>query len=189
MLSFTLSHVHDVVRSLWPKMLATAEEKQIELTFQPVYDIPVVYIDNRRIGQVIMCLAQNAIKFTEKGGTVSVVTERTDDGVVVRVADTGQGIPEEKMPRIFDTFKQLDGSSTRRSGGLGIGLAIAKHIIELHGGMIWAESKSGTGSMFAFMVPVGTAEFLRSRQEGVVVSARTASIIPGDLDGPLGETD
>ena len=187
MLSFTLSHVHDVVRSLWPKIQATADEKQIEITFQPGYEIPVVYIDNRRIGQVIMCLAQNAIKFTETGGRVNVVTERSEDGVVVRVVDTGQGIPEEKMPRIFDTFRQLDGSSTRRSGGLGIGLAIAKHIVELHGGAIWAESKAGAGSTFAFMVPVGTAEFLRSRQEGIVVPMRTASIGPGDFDEPGGD--
>ncbi len=173
MLSFTLSHIHDVVRSLWPKILATAEEKGIQVTFQPGYDVPVVYIDNRRIGQVVMCLAQNAIKFTEAGGHVTLVTERTDEGVVVRVADTGQGIPEEKMPRIFDTFRQLDGSSTRRRGGLGIGLAIAKHIVELHGGKIWVESKSGTGSVFAFMVPVGTTDFLRSHEEGSATMGTT----------------
>ncbi|MDH5628463.1 MAG: HAMP domain-containing histidine kinase, partial [Candidatus Krumholzibacteria bacterium] len=173
MLSFTLSHIHDVVRSLWPKILATAEEKGIQVTFQPGYDVPVVYIDNRRIGQVVMCLAQNAIKFTEAGGHVTLVTERTDEGVVVRVADTGQGIPEEKMPRIFDTFRQLDGSSTRRRGGLGIGLAIAKHIVELHGGKIWVESKSGAGSVFAFMVPVGTTDFLRSHEEGSATMGTT----------------
>lgn len=183
MLSFTLSHVHDVVRSLWPKVLAAAAEKKIEVSFQPGYEVPVVYIDNRRIGQVIMCLAQNAIKFTEPGGHVNVVTERIDEGVVVRVSDTGQGIPEEKMPRIFDTFRQLDGSSTRRRGGLGIGLAIAKHIVELHGGRIWADSKAGAGSTFAFMVPVGTAEFLRSREDGAALSIRAATIPPEALDG------
>ena len=186
MLSFTLSHVHDVVRSLWPKILASAEEKRIEVTFQPGYEVPVVYIDNRRIAQVVMCLAQNAIKFTEPGGRVSVVTERTDDGVVVRVTDNGQGIPEEKMPRIFDTFRQLDGSSTRRRGGLGIGLAIAKHIVELHGGRIWAESKAGDGSIFAFMVPVGTTEFLRTREAGIEASMHTATIPPQPLDDANG---
>jgi PAS domain S-box-containing protein len=186
MLSFSLSHIHDVVRSLWPKIVATAEEKKIEIAFQPGYEVPVVYIDNRRIGQVIMCLAQNAIKFTEPGGHVNVITERVDDGVVVRVTDTGQGIPEEKLPRIFDTFRQLDGSSTRRWGGLGIGLAIAKHIVELHGGKIWVDSKAGTGSTFAFVVPVGTSEFLRAREEGMG-SIRTATILPEELDA-LGAT-
>ncbi len=166
MLSFTLSHVHDVVRSLWPRIQAAAAEKGIEISFQPGYEVPVVYIDNRRIAQVIACLTQNAIKFTNPGGRVSIVTERDDDGVVVRVADTGQGIPEDKLPHIFDTFRQLDGSSTRRWGGLGIGLAIAKHIVEMHGGRIWAESEAGRGSTFAFVVPVGTTDILRDREAG-----------------------
>ncbi|HEX5132438.1 MAG TPA: ATP-binding protein [Candidatus Krumholzibacteria bacterium] len=182
MLSFTLSHVHDVVRALWAAVLENATEKGIEVAFQPGYDVPVVYIDNRRIGQVVMCLVQNAIKFTEAGGRVTVLTERTDEGVQVRVTDTGQGIPEEKMPRIFDTFRQLDGSSTRRWGGLGIGLAIAKHIVELHGGRIWAESKAGSGSSFAFVVPVGTTEFLRTREAGIEASMHTATIPPESLD-------
>ncbi len=167
MLSFTLSHIHDVMRSLWPRILAAAEEKNIEVEFQAGCEIPVVYIDNHRISQVIMCLVQNAIKFTEAGGRVTVATERNEDGVMVRVTDTGAGIPDEKMPRIFDIFHQLDGSSTRRRGGLGIGLAIARHIVDLHGGRIWAESKSGAGSTFAFVVPVGTAEFLRAREDGI----------------------
>jgi signal transduction histidine kinase len=85
---------------------------------------------------------------------------------VVRVADTGQGIPEDKLPRIFDTFRQLDGSSTRRWGGLGIGLAIAKHIVEMHGGRIWVESEAGRGSTFVFMVPAGTADIMRDRETG-----------------------
>jgi PAS domain S-box-containing protein len=181
MLSFTLSHVHDVVRALWPPVAESAEAKEIEVTFEPGYEVPVVYIDNRRIGQVIMCLVQNGIKFTERGGTVRVVTERSDEGVVVRVTDTGHGIAEEKLPRIFDTFRQIDGSSTRRSGGLGIGLAIAKHIVELHGGRIWAESRAGHGSTFAFVVPVGTEEFLRARETGAT-SMRTASLTASDLD-------
>jgi signal transduction histidine kinase len=81
---------------------------------------------------------------------------------VVQVTDTGAGIPDDRIGSIFDTFRQIDGSSTRRQGGLGIGLAIAKHIIELHGGRIWVESKQGAGSTFAFMIPVETEEMLRS---------------------------
>jgi PAS domain S-box-containing protein len=162
MLSFTLSHIHDVIRGLWPKLTAAAELKGIEISFKPGYEIPVVYIDNKRISQVVACLAQNAIKFTEKGGKVEVSTRRSDEGVVIQVADTGKGIPEEQLANIFDTFRQLDGSSTRRQGGLGIGLAITKHIIELHGGRIWVESKAGAGSTFAFMIPVETEEMMRT---------------------------
>ena len=161
MLSFSLSHIHDVVRSLWPKVEEDAAQKRIEVSFEPGYEIPVVYIDNRRITQVLMCLIQNAIKFTDAGGRVDVSTKRTGQGVVVQVKDTGAGISEEQMPNLFDTFRQLDGSSTRKWGGLGIGLAIARHIVELHGGRIWVESKRGQGSTFAFAIPIETHEMLR----------------------------
>jgi signal transduction histidine kinase len=165
MLSFTLSHIHDVIRVLWPKLTTAAEAKGIEVSFKPGYEIPVVYIDNKRISQVVMSLAQNAVKFTEKGGKIEVSTRRSDNGVVVQVTDTGAGIADEQIASVFDTFRQLDGSSTRRVGGLGIGLAIAKHIIELHGGKIWVESKAGVGSTFCFMIPVETDEVMRTSSD------------------------
>ncbi|HXV14150.1 MAG TPA: ATP-binding protein [Candidatus Krumholzibacteria bacterium] len=165
MLSFSLSHIHDVVRSLWPKVIEAAGQKRIEVAFTPGYEIPVVYIDNRRITQVFLCLVQNAIKFTDAGGRVEVSTLRSEEGVVIQVRDTGAGISEEQIPHIFDTFRQLDGSSTRRWGGLGIGLAIARHIVELHGGKIWVESKRGEGSTFAFTIPIETDEVLRNSGE------------------------
>ncbi|MCI0452437.1 MAG: PAS domain S-box protein, partial [Candidatus Latescibacteria bacterium] len=87
MLSFSLSHIHDVVRSLWPKVIEAAGEKRIEISFTPGYEIPVVYIDNRRITQVFLCLVQNAIKFTDTGGRVEVSTRRSDEGVVIQVQD------------------------------------------------------------------------------------------------------
>jgi PAS domain S-box-containing protein len=154
MLNTSLSHIHDVVRSLWPRVERLASEKRINLTFEPGEDIPVVYIDNRRILQVLMCLVHNAIKFTDEHGTVTVRTKRTDSGLEIEVEDTGRGIARDQIPRIFDTFRQLDGSSTRQWGGLGIGLAMAKHIIELHGGQIWVESEEGRGSVFTFTLPV-----------------------------------
>jgi len=162
MLSFTLSHIHDVVRSLWPAVDEAAREKGITVAFRPGYDIPIVYIDNRRVGQVVMCLVQNAIKFTDAGGSVEVTTLRSEEGVIVRVTDTGAGIPEEQVPRIFDTFRQLDGSATRRWGGLGIGLAIAKHIVELHGGTIQVESTRGKGSVFTVTIPIGAEAYLHT---------------------------
>jgi PAS domain S-box-containing protein len=190
MLSFTLSHIHDVIRVLWPKVAGAAEQKGIEISFKPGYEIPVVYIDNKRISQVVMCLAQNAVKFTDKGGRVEVSTRRSGNGVVVQVTDTGTGIAEEQISSIFDTFRQLDGSSTRRVGGLGIGLAIAKHIIELHGGKIWVESKAGAGSTFAFMIPVETDEVMRSSPD-VDALARmvppNVSSVDAWIDSQLGD--
>jgi PAS domain S-box-containing protein len=183
MLSFSLSHIHDVVRSLWPKVSDAAGQKRIEAVFTPGYEIPVVYIDNRRISQVLLCLITNAIKFTDAGGRVEVSTRRTDHGVEVKVADTGAGIAEEQIPNLFDTFRQLDGSSTRRWGGLGIGLAIARHIVELHGGRIWVESKRGEGSIFAFTVPIETDEVVRTSSEAAPTSARALSADAPSLDG------
>jgi PAS domain S-box-containing protein len=192
MLSLTLSHIHDVIRGLWPKVTATAEQKGIEISFKPGYEIPVVYIDNRRISQVVMCLAQNAVKFTEQGGRVEVSTRRDGGGVVVQVTDTGAGIPEDQIASVFDTFRQLDGSTTRRAGGLGIGLAIAKHIIELHGGKIWVESRQGAGSTFAFMIPVETEALMRSPAEGGDALARMmpANVTSLDswIDSQLGDS-
>jgi PAS domain S-box-containing protein len=182
MLSFTLSHLHDVVRALWPKISEAAAHKKIEVAFKPGYEVPVVYIDNRRISQVVMCLAQNAIKFTDPGGRVEVSTHRTEEGVVVEVNDNGAGIPVDQVARVFDTFRQIDGSSTRRWGGLGIGLAIAKHIVEMHGGRIWVESSPGAGSKFAFVVPVGTDELMRTSAEHGEAIARLAPADVTSLD-------
>jgi PAS domain S-box-containing protein len=182
MLSFSLSHIHDVIRVLWPKVSAAAEQKGITASFKPGYEIPVVYIDNKRIGQVVISLVQNAVKFTESGGSVVVSTRRSEAGVVVQVTDTGRGIPDEQIASVFDTFRQVDGSSTRRVGGLGIGLAIAKHIVELHGGKIWVESKTGTGSTFAFMIPVETDEVTRTSSEGGEPLSRIAPPYVASVD-------
>jgi two-component system phosphate regulon sensor histidine kinase PhoR len=178
------------MRSLWPKVVEAAGQKRIEVAFTPGYEIPVVYIDNRRISQVLLCLVQNAIKFTDAGGRVDVTTKRSDHGVVVQVKDTGAGIAEEQIPNIFDTFRQLDGSSTRRWGGLGIGLAIARHIVELHGGRIWVESKRGEGSTFAFTIPIETDEALRTSLEPAQTTARAvpAAALDAWIDGDPGET-
>jgi len=183
MLSFSLSHIHDVVRSLWPKVTEAAEAKGIEVTFKPGYEVPVVYIDNRRISQVVGCLAQNAVKFTDRGGSVEISTRREGDGVVVEVKDTGSGIAKEQLAKIFDTFRQIDGSSTRRWGGLGIGLAIAKHIVELHGGRIWVESEQGRGSTFAFSIPVETDEIMRATPDVFAGGMRPGTLPLSALQG------
>jgi two-component system phosphate regulon sensor histidine kinase PhoR len=145
-----------------------AAEKNIRFTYDPGHDIPVVSIDNRRILQVLMSLIHNAIKFTADGGSVDVRTRRDERGVLVEVQDNGSGIPPNEIPKVFDTFRQLDGSSTRKWGGLGIGLAMAKHIVEQHGGRIWAESEEGKGALFSFVLPVESEESLHKGPDGVI---------------------
>jgi len=156
MLSVSLSHVHDVVRAALRDAERPAAEKSIKITFKPGDGVPAVKIDNRRMVQVVWCLVHNAIKFTNPGGNVEIRTTWGDDGVCVQIEDDGTGIASDQLSRIFEPLQQADGSSTRRWGGLGIGLAMAKHIVELHGGRIWVESELGRGSVFSFVLPINT---------------------------------
>ena len=128
--------------------------------------------DVTRLQQVVWNLLSNAIKFTPEGGSVAVRLERLGHNARLIVSDTGQGISNQFLPFIFDRFRQADGTSTRRQNGLGLGLAIVRHLVELHGGSIDAESAGeGKGSMFTIMLPL--------TQQGREVRIRnTASLAP-----------
>ena len=111
--------------------------------------------DPNRLQQVFWNLLNNAIKFTPKGGRVQVLLERVDSHIEVSVIDTGEGISPEFLPYIFDRFQQADASPTRRHGGLGLGLSIVKHLVELHGGTVRAKSGGlGKGSTFIINLPL-----------------------------------
>jgi PAS domain S-box-containing protein len=127
----------------------------LELTAEVPDGLPMVFADRDRVEQVLSNLVANAIKFTPPGGRV-VVQARPDGGrrVMVAVADTGPGIPREQLPHVFARFWQ-GGRADRR--GLGLGLPIAKGIVEAHGGRIWVESKPGAGSTFYFTLPAAQA--------------------------------
>lgn len=113
-----------------------------------------VCVDRSRIRQVILNLLGNAIKFTPKGSITLRVRERVDQ-VEISVIDTGIGIRPEDIPVLFTEFRQLDPSSTRSQGGAGLGLALSKRFVEMHGGRIWAESEKGSGATFSFFLPMG----------------------------------
>jgi len=167
MLSMSLSHIHDVIKSVWPKMQPKAAAKGLRLEFVPDPKVPVTYLDNSQIVQVFSCLIQNAIKFTDSGGSVRVETVFTGKEILVKVQDSGAGIPEGEVSHIFETFRQVDGSSSRRWGGLGIGLALTKHIVELHRGRVSVESKCGSGTTFTVTLPLETEEvFLQNASAG-----------------------
>ncbi len=118
-------------------------------------DDVVVWTDPDRMRQVVWNLLTNAVKFTPQGGTVRVGLFRRDDRLVIEVADTGQGIEPDLLPHMFDRYRQADGSSTRRQGGLGIGLAIVKHLVELHGGTVQLKSPGlGRGTTCVVELPV-----------------------------------
>ena len=113
--------------------------------------------DSSRLQQVVWNVLSNAIKFTPSGGRVEVQLERADSNLQVTVSDTGQGIRSDLLPFVFDRFRQGDGSSTRRHTGLGLGLAIVRHLVELHGGTVQAESPGeGLGSRFTIRLPLAS---------------------------------
>ncbi len=135
---------------------ATKNGVALQLELDPQVDL--VEGDERRIRQVVFNLLSNAVKFTSKGGHVDVSATRQDGEVMVAVADTGPGIAPEDQDRIFEEFQQAksDGNGERPEG-TGLGLALSKSLVELHGGRIWVESKPGQGSTFTFTIPVGSA--------------------------------
>ena len=111
-------------------------------------DIPPVAVDVTRISQVFANLIGNALKFTERGGSISVRVRRVDGRVIVSVSDTGRGVAKDDLPRLFDRFWQASRGDLKR--GTGLGLAIAKGIVEAHGGRIWVESNAPRGATFSF---------------------------------------
>jgi len=126
--------------------------KGLALTVQVPTDLPEVYADRTRIRQVLINLLSNAARFTDEGGvTISAAVDGGD--VRVSVADTGIGIAPEDLPKVFEEFRQVDGSIRRRAGGSGLGLAVSKQFVELHGGSIWVESRVGLGTAFHFTLP------------------------------------
>lgn len=116
--------------------------------------LPAVNIDSHRISQVLCNLLENALAHTAEGGTISVTARQQERWVEVSVIDTGEGIPAGDLPNIFERFYRVDKSRARATGGSGLGLTIAKRLVEAHGGTITAESELGKGSRFSFTVPI-----------------------------------
>ena len=171
-------NLEDVLEKLSHLVALKAEEKGLELLFSIGNDVPISLIgDPLRLGQVLSNLGSNAIKFTEAGEIVVSITvaSREEENVVLRfsVKDTGVGLSEEQIGKLFQSFSQADGSTTRKYGGTGLGLTICKRLVEMMGGEIWVESEPGKGSTFIF-----TADF------GVQVKGKERILEPSiDLKG------
>ena len=140
------------------RVLAEAKRQTLEVDLSP--SLPEVAVDAHRIGQVMSNLLGNAIKFTPEGGTIRVSARQQGNAVIVSVADTGPGIPPEHLSKVFDRFWQPQGT---KHMGSGLGLSIAKGIVEAHGGTIWAESQLGKGSSFSFTLPLADLDTRRTR--------------------------
>jgi signal transduction histidine kinase len=131
--------------------LFTKKSQQLIVNVQKM---PLISIDPDRIEQVLLNLLANANKFTPENGTVRVYAEMTDEGVLTTVEDTGIGIPADSLDKIFERFYQVKHHKLHHTPGTGLGLTIAKQIVDLHGGEMWAESDSESGSRFYFLLPV-----------------------------------
>jgi signal transduction histidine kinase len=133
----------------------TAETKGVHLSVMPQAVVPELWADPRRLQQILWNLVHNAVKFTAKAGHVQVEVASAEEFVEIVVRDSGQGISADFLPHVFDRFRQGDQSTTKGTSGLGLGLSIAKHLAELHGGSIAAASDGvGQGATFVVQLPV-----------------------------------
>ena len=148
--------VGELVAGPLERLRPQAEAGGLALAAELPPDLPPVLVDGERVRQVMTNLLHNAIKFTPPGGQVTVGAAVDDTGrmVVIEVRDTGVGIPKADVGRVFERFYKSDRARTRGRGGTGLGLAIARHIVETHGGQIRVKSKEGKGSSFFFSLPV-----------------------------------
>jgi signal transduction histidine kinase/DNA-binding response OmpR family regulator/putative methionine-R-sulfoxide reductase with GAF domain len=156
-LNFEEVDLKQIIKGVMSTAVGLVKDKPVQLEHRVPDDLPPIWADSTRVRQIVLNLVSNAAKFTEQG-KISVSASYNDDWVTVKVADTGIGIPEDKLDTIFEEFTQVDASTTRRAGGTGLGLPITRHFVQLHGGEINVESKAGVGSVFAFTLPIHPRE-------------------------------
>ena len=142
--------IHAAIDAVQP----AAEAKEIEIATHIASPDAIVRADNERLQQVFWNLLANAVKFTPARGTIDVYLERNGSLAEIRIEDSGPGVPVEFLPRIFERFSQADGSSTRKHGGLGLGLAIVRHFVELHGGTVSAANREAGGAVLVVKLPI-----------------------------------
>jgi signal transduction histidine kinase/HAMP domain-containing protein len=152
-LEFREVNLTDLISSVMATASALVRDKEVELRQENAPNLPTLQADAARIRQVLLRLLTNAAKFTEQG-SITVRTQLSDDYVLVSVSDTGVGIAPDDFDRIFQQFEQGNLENGRRPNGAGLGLALSKEFVEMHGGHIWVESKIGEGSTFTFSLPL-----------------------------------
>lgn len=143
--------LYDVVDQLSP--IVRSRGQSLTLNLPP--RLPNIIADSLRIEQVLINLLSNAAKFTPQGGSISVSADEQNGYIVIEVQDSGPSIPLEEQHKVFQPYYRLKGANKEHIPGVGLGLALCKHLVELHGGRIWIESEQGKGNTFAFSLPVG----------------------------------
>jgi signal transduction histidine kinase len=145
-------------------MRLRARERAVTVVVDAPERLPPVFVDGQRVGQVLSNILRNAFQYTPRGGTITITLTEIPDFVEISVCDTGRGIPSEELDRVFERFRRLDPSRSRETGGRGLGLTIARFLVELHGGEIAAGSGPNGGSCFSFTIPVKSPEIQSSAE-------------------------
>jgi len=153
-LNLSATNLNSIVDTSVQALETLAVRKGIRLAQELAAELPSIPVDASKLRQVIVNLLNNAIKFTEAGGTITIGTRVSDGSVIVEVSDSGIGIPARDLTRIFDLFARSDVAVNRHYEGLGLGLHLVKRLVELHGGRVWVESTPGKGSRFSFSLPM-----------------------------------
>lgn len=138
--------IRSVLNILGPQI----SEKKLHIEFIYPNDLSLIHADEDLLGQVLINLLDNAIKYTNTGGKIIIRSYRDKSRVITLITDTGMGIPSDSIPRIFERFYRVDKARSRSKGGTGLGLSIVKHIVESHGGEVFVQSEIGKGSTFGF---------------------------------------
>ena len=190
---FTLRRQHldvaKIVESIVDGARPLAARKDVELRTRFEADLPSLYVDADAVEKVVVNLVGNALKFTDAGGHIEAGLSSHEEGVLLVVADTGTGLPEDQLERIFDRFAQVDTSATRKHEGTGIGLSLVKELVELHGGRVWAESPGlGHGTRMHVLLPPGSAD--EAQVEEIVEDESGRAVDVGaSFDGLAAEID
>jgi CheY-like chemotaxis protein len=168
--------IEGAVQTIYP----AADAKRITIQTDLNLKVGKITGDPERLQQVVWNLLSNAVKFTLPGGRVAAGLERIDPHICITVSDTGKGISPDFIPYVFDRFRQADASSSRRYGGLGLGLALVKYLVELHGGTIEAFSAGeGKGATFKVMLPVPAVSRSLGEPESITVAADPEKVLAG----------
>ena len=169
-------NIHSVIENVKNNFDCVAREHKIALIVNEQENLPDVYADNQRLEQILTNLVSNAIKFTPENKSITIKSELKNaldiaeckyfeneisslkgDYILVSVADEGIGIKDENILKAFEMFAQIENSLTRKVGGTGLGLPIARQLIKAHKGVIWCQSQEGKGATFSFALPVSTS--------------------------------
>lgn len=151
-------NIAELIDSVIGIMKERARKANIHITTTIPGGLDALFVDGRKVKQVLFNLISNAVKFTPEGGNVTISVVENEDRIEIQVQDTGIGISQQDQQKLFQEFSQLDSSLTKTHEGTGLGLVLSKRFVELHGGKIWLDSTVGKGSTFVFSLPFGTSQ-------------------------------